>query len=79
MDDPDNLPIRGFCHVDGVISPVHGVRLSSGKKQCVFKEEDYKMHESPNWANLTFKTIEINSRTIRWGAGAGGPLSAERF
>ena len=43
----------------GSISPVHGVRLSSGKKQCVFKEKDYKMHESPNWANLTFKWGDI--------------------
>ena len=53
-DDPINLPTRWFCHVYGVISPVHGVRLSSGKKHCVFKEEDYKKREGPNWANLTF-------------------------
>ena len=55
MDDPNNFTTRLFCHVHGVISPVHGVRLSSGKKLCVFKEEDYKKHESLNWTNLTFK------------------------
>ena len=41
----------------GPISPVYGVRLSSGKKHCVSKDEDYKKHESPNWANLTFNQI----------------------
>ena len=52
-DDPNNLATGQFCHVYGVISP-HGVRLSSGKKQCVFKE-DYKKHKGPKLANLTFK------------------------
>ena len=34
----------------GPISPVYGVRLSSGKKHCVSKDEDYKKHES--WPDL---------------------------
>ena len=38
----------------GDLSPIHGVRFSSGKKQCVFKEEDYKKHKDPNRVNLTF-------------------------
>ena len=55
MDDPNNLANCWFCHVNGAISPVHGVRLSSGKKHCVFKDKDYQKREGPNWANLTFK------------------------
>ena len=44
----------------GSISPVLGGCLSSGKKHCVSKDEDYKKHESPKWANLTFKSELAN-------------------
>ena len=54
MDDPNNFTTLSFCHINGVISPVHGVRLSSGKKHCVSKEEDYEKRDSLNWANLNF-------------------------
>ena len=63
MDDPNNLANCWFCHVNGAISPVHGVRLSSGKKHCVFKNEDYEKHEGLNWANLTFKDANTSAKT----------------
>ena len=56
-DNPNNFTTLSFCHINGVISPVHGVHLSSGKKHCVSKEEYYKKRESLNWANLTFKLV----------------------
>ena len=58
MDNPNNFTTRLFCHINGVISPVHGVHLSSGKKHCVSKEEYYKKRESLNWANLTFNLLQ---------------------
>ena len=48
MNNPNNFTTLSFCHVHGVISPVHGVHLSSGKKHCVSKEEDYKKRERLN-------------------------------
>ena len=48
-DHPKNLATGWIHHVNRVISPVHDVLLSSGKKQRVFKEEEYEKHEGPNW------------------------------
>ena len=54
----------------GRISPAYDVRLTSGKKHCVFKEEDYKKHEGPNWARWYWgmKNIEKmeHSRFFGW-------------
>ena len=46
------------------LSPVHGIRFSLGKKHCVSKEEDYKMHEGPNWAHLNLSKRDISRLNI---------------
>ena len=57
-DDPGNLATGEFCHIGGVISPVHDVLLPSGKKLCVFSDECCGYRARVKLANLTFKDSE---------------------